>query len=442
MTGARILVVDDDLDLLHLIGVRLKAVGYEVLQAASGEQALLDFREHHPRLVITDLRMGGMDGLALFAHLQAEAPTIPVIILTAHGSIPDAVAASQRGVFSFLTKPFDGQELLRRVGDAIRISPLLDPAQDDARWRRRLISASVRMDDLLRQALRVSEEGGNALVIGPNGSGKSTLVEAIHQAGKRASAPLVTLVGADHRPAELEALLRPDAKDGVFAQARKGVLHIRDVGALTVRAQSLLFSVIFVQQQASDPLHHMSVKAGGGVMDVQIIASSSRPLDAAVVEGEFRSDLFYLLGGSTLRLPPLAERAEDIPLLAAHFLTEISPERRMTLTPDALFALQKARWPGNVRQLRNVLCQAVSLSLTPAIPEAIIDRVIRDCDEASLPAIDEARKEFERAYLIHLLQTTVGNVARAARVAQRNRSEFYKLLARHGLDPGAFKHKS
>ncbi len=442
MSGARILVVDDDLDLLHLIGVRLNAVGYEVVQATSGEQGLDSFREHHPQLVITDLRMGEMDGLMLFSHLQAEAPTIPVIILTAHGSIPDAVSATQRGVFSFLTKPFNGKELLRRVSDAVRISPALDPTHESAKWRRNLLTASARMDDVLRQALRISKDGCSALLIGPSGSGKTILIEAIHQAGKRSTSPFITLDSTDYPASELETALQPDAADGVFSQAQKGVLHIRDVGALSPVAQSRLFSVLFVQKQAGDPLHQLTARSReNGIPDVQVIASSPRPLDTAVAEGGFRSDLFYLLGGATVQIPPLAERPEDIPMLAAHFLSSISPGMRMTLTPDALFALQKARWPGNIRQLRNVLEQVAFLALTPSIPASLVNRVIRECDEDSLPAFDDARREFERDYLVRLLQTTVGNVAHAARVAKRNRTEFYKLLAKHGLDPVNFKQK-
>lgn len=442
MSKARILVVDDDLDLLHLIGVRLSAVGYEVIQATSGEQALDSFREHRPQLVVTDLRMGAMDGLMLFSRLQAEAPTIPVIILTAHGSIPDAVAASQQGVFSYLTKPFNGKELLRRVSDAIRISPSLDLAHESAQWRRDLLTASVRMDDVLRQALRISVEDRSALLIGPSGSGKTTLIKAIHRAGKRSSSPFVTLASTDYPAPELESAMKPDAVDGVFSQAKRGVLHIQDVGTLSPLAQSRLFAALSVQKQANNPLEQLAAGSRkGGILDVQVIASSPRPLDTAVAEGTFRSDLYYLLGGATVQIPPLSERPEDIPILATHFLSRISPEIRITLTPDALFALQKARWPGNVRQLKNVLEQAASLTLNLSIPATLIRRVIRECDEGSLPAFDDARREFERDYLLRLLETTAGNVARAARVAHRNRTEFYKLLAKHGLDPVSFKQK-
>jgi len=442
MNGARILVVDDDLDLLHLIGVRLSAAGYEVTKVSSGEQALFSFRQDRFQLVITDLRMGEMDGLALFAQLQTVAPTVPVIILTAHGSIPEAVHASQQGVFSFLTKPFNGQELLRRVADAIRISPALDPAFESAQWRRSVITASACMDDVLRQALKIANEDRCALLMGPSGVGKATMAQAIHQAGKRSSAPFITLASTDFPAFELEAALRPEASDSVFSKATKGVLHIRDVGALSLVSQSRLFSVLFAQKQASDPLHRMpDMSYSGKGLDVQIIASSSRALDTAVAEGEFRSDLFYLLGGSIIQIPALSERPEDIPILSAHFLSLISPETRMSLTPDALFALQKARWPGNVRQLKTVLEQVAALTITSSIPVALVNRVLRECEEDNLAAFDDARREFERDYLVRLLQATVGNVAHAARVAQRNRTEFYKLLARHGLDPVNFKQK-
>lgn len=439
--GARILVVDDDLDMLHLIGLRLSAAGYQVTEADSGEAALVLFRELRPQLVITDLRMGGMDGLALFEHLQREAPTLPVIILTAHGTIPDAVAATRRGVFSFLTKPFDGQELLRRTADAVRISPSLNP-EDTAQWRKKLISVSPLMDELLRQALRVSLESRSSLIIGPNGSGKASLAKAIHAAGERKDAPFVSLSCTEFPAHELEQKLSPTDPASIFAEVADGMLYIQDIAALSAIAQARLFSLLFSQMQARDPLYRLKTTLPlKKPPAAQIIASSPRPLDTAVADGSFRSDLFYLLSGTSLRIPPLSERQEDIPVLAKHFLSRLRPDASATLAPEALAALIDGRWPGNVRQLKNVIEQVAELSLTPVIPEAIVRRVMRDFEEDSLAAFDDARRDFERDYLIRLLQTTAGNVAQAARVAQRNRTEFYKLLARHALDPANFKQK-
>lgn len=440
--GGRILIVDDDPDMLHLIGIRLTAAGYQVTQADSGESALINFRRQRPQLVITDLRMGELDGLTLFEHLQKEAPTMPVIILTAHGTIPDAVSAIRRGVFSFLTKPFDGQELLRRTADAIRLSPTLDPEQDAAQWRKALITVNVKMEELLRQALRISEESRTTLLVGPSGSGKSTLAKAIHQAGGRADQPFITLSCTDYPGTDQEQLLSLSNPRGVFAEAANGILYLQDIGTLSPLAQSRLFQLLFAQMQSRNPLHRLSVPGRKNLApDAQVIASSPRPLDGAVAEGSFRSDLFYLLSGSTLLLPPLSERLEDIPVLAKHFLSELHPEKDFSLAPEALSALQEGHWPGNVRQLINVLAQVTELSLTPIIPEAIVRRVMRELEEECLTAFDDARRDFEREYLIRLLQATGGNVAHAARIAQRNRTEFYKLLARHGLDPASFKQK-
>lgn len=440
--AAKILIVDDDLDMLHLMGVRLSAAGYQVSSAESGEAALISFRSNRPQMVVTDLRMGEMDGLALFEQLQAEAPTMPVIILTAHGTIPDAVSATRRGVFSFLTKPFDGQELMRRVADAIRLSPSLDPEKSSAHWRKDLITSSVRMEDLLRQALRISEESHSALLVGASGSGKATLARAIQQAGQRASAPFICLSCTDFPARELEEMLSPGSPDNAYAQAMGGMLFLQDIGALSLIAQARLFSVLLAQMQAKDPLNWLrSATLQSGAPNVQIIGSSPRPLDTAVAEGGFRSDLFYLLSRMTLLIPPLSERNEDIPLLAAHFLSQIRPSKNLTLSPESLTALVEGRWPGNVRQLKNVLEQVSEMSLTPIITETAIRRVMRELEEENLAAFDDARREFERDYLVRLLQTTSGNVSQAARVAQRNRTEFYKLLARHGLDPVCFKQK-
>jgi two-component system, NtrC family, response regulator GlrR len=436
MNNPKILVVDDDPDLLHLIGVRLSVAGYDVAQAASGEEAIERFRSGRPQAVITDLRMSGMDGHALFQRLHEEAPTVPVIILTAHGTIPDAVAATQRGVFSFLTKPFDGRELLDRVAAAVALSPPMTAAAEDGHWRSAIVSVSVVMDELLRQARRAAEDNRPLLIIGPTGAGKATLAKAIHDVSLRAGKAFVVAPSATMPGPELEAQLfgggdrQPAGAGPLMLAAKDGTLFIDEVGALSPVAQARLL-----------PLVHSSAELFGrsrsGLPDVRIIAASAMPLDRTVRDGGFRADLYYALGASNLRVPALSERQEDIPALVASFVARHGGDRRFS--PEALALMQEAPWPGNVKQLENVVEQALRLSVTPLVPATLVRRLLREEHERNMAGFDEARRAFERDYLAQLLQTTAGNVARAARLAQRNRTEFYKLLARHGLDPAAFK---
>ncbi len=431
--SARILVVDDDPDLLDLIGMRLTAAGYEVALAPSGAAALELFQAERPRAVVTDLRMDGMDGHALFDRLHAEAPSVPVIILTAHGTIPDAVAATQRGVFSFLTKPFDGRELLARVAEAVALSPSIGMTDGEAAWRANIISASPAMDELLRQARRVAESEDPLLIAGARGTGKELFARAIHAAGSRARKPFVVM-RCGPQPGHGNA----DDEEGVFsdalAAARGGTLFLDDVGELAPGIQVRLLPIV---REIS-----MFTPRTRTARDIRVIAATSQPLEQAIRAGDFRADLFYSLNQSSLALPGLAERREDIPLLVAHFTRrwgERAPGAARGFAPDALTLLQEAAWPGNVRHLRSVVEQALGQAVTPLITASLVRRLLRDDNEGEMAAFDDARRAFEYEYLVDLLATTAGNVAQAARIAQRNRTEFYKLLARHNLDPASFK---
>ncbi len=430
MEQATILVVDDDPDLLHLIGLRLTTAGYHVASAASGEEALGLFRAQPPRVVITDLRMEGMDGMALFEKLHAEAPSLPVIILTAHGSIPEAVRATQRGVFGFLTKPFDGHDLLERVASAISLSPPLKSAaaEPDAvggPW------ASAAMHELQRQARRVAQADEPLLIVGPSGAGKEILARAIHDAGARAAKPFVAL-----RCGELPG--GRAGEDTPLAQAvvavAGGTLFLDDVDKLLPGAQVRLLPLVremglfsMLGQPKENP-------------NVRVIAATNQSLNQAIRAGHFRADLYYALSRNLLHVPALSDRRDDIPLLVAQFVAQFPHGAGpRSFAPDSLALLQQADWHGNVRQLRNVVEQALSLSVTPQVPASLVRKLLSVENEREMAAFDEARRAFEYDYLVQLLKTTGGNVARAARVARRNRTEFYKLLARHGLDPGAFK---
>src|SRR5512134_1586871 len=441
-----ILLVDDDPDLLRLISLRLTSAGYRVRTADSGETALASLAVTRPAAVITDLKMPGIDGMQLFQAIHRQHPALPVIILTAHGTIPDAVTATQRGVFGFLTKPFDSQELLQKVAAAIKLSgDDGESATTSAEWRAGIVTRSPKMEDLLRQARLVADSDASVLIYGESGTGKELLARAVHKASARAERPFVA-VNCGAIPGELlESELFGHARGaftgavqahkGLFQTADGGTLFLDEIGDMPLPLQVKLLRV----------LQEGEVRPVGATqpipVDVRIISATHRDLDAQRAAGLFREDLYYRLNVVSLRLPPLAERREDIPVLATHFLRRLAERYRKpqpTLAPEAMALLIAAPWPGNVRQLLNLLEQAIALTTTAVIPASVVQNALRE-DAAALVPFEEARKSFEREYLVRLLKITGGNVTQAAQMAKRNRTEFYKLLQRHRLEPAMFK---
>src|SRR5438067_3101262 len=391
--------------------------------------------------------MPGIDGLQLFDAIHRQHPALPVIILTAHGTIPDAVTATQRGVFGFLTKPFDSQELLQKVANAVRLTgDSAEPKQQQSgEWRSGIITRSPRMEDLLRQARLVADSDASVLIFGESGSGKELLARAIHRASPRRDNSFVAVnCGAIPEPL-LESELFGHAR-GAFTgalQAYKGLFQAADGG--TIFLDEIGDMPLALQVKLLRVLQEGEVRPVGATqsipVDVRVISATHRDLDEQKATGQFREDLYYRLNVVSLKLPSLAERREDIPLLATHFLRKLAERYRKsvpTLAPDAMALLIGAPWPGNVRQLLNLVEQAVALATTSLIPESLVHGALRD-DAGVLAPFEEARKQFERDYLVRLLKITGGNVTQAATLAKRNRTEFYKLLQRHRLEPGMFK---
>ncbi|MEO5764746.1 MAG: sigma 54-interacting transcriptional regulator [Casimicrobiaceae bacterium] len=447
MNLGEILLVDDDPDLLKLISLRLTSAGYRVRTADSGETALAALALARPGLVITDLRMPGIDGMQLFEAIHRQHPALPVIILTAHGTIPDAVSATQRGVFGFLTKPFDSQELLQKVAASLRLSGNA-PVEGDAAagdWREGILTRSAKMEDLLRQARLVAESDASVLIYGDSGTGKELLARAIHRASRRALRPFVA-VNCGAIPGELlESELFGHARGaftgavvahkGLFQSADGGTLLLDEIGDMPLSLQVKLLRVL--QEGEVRPVGATQSMP----VDVRVISATHRDLEVQRAEGRFREDLYYRLNVVSLNLPTLSERREDIPLLSAHILRRLAERYRKpvpTLAPDAMALLVAAPWPGNVRQLLNLLEQAVALTPTTVIPASLVANALKE-DAAALVPFEEARKSFERDYLARLLKITGGNVTQAAQLAKRNRTEFYKLLQRHRLEPAQFK---
>jgi two-component system response regulator GlrR len=438
---ARILVVDDDPGLLRLLTIRLRAENYEVEAVESAALALAATSRFRPELVITDLRMDQMDGIGLLKELQSRYPGLKVIILTAHGTIPDAVHATQLGAFGFLTKPVDKQELLDQVQKALKISGFVDSDED---WRSEIITRSSLVEEKLSQAHMVAGTDARVLITGESGTGKELLARAIHNASPRRAKPFVAINCSAMAENLLESELFGHIKgsftgavrdhQGLFQAADGGTLLLDEIGDMPMRLQVKLLRVL--QENNIRPIGATDAIP----VNVRVISATHRDLQQLMMSGQFREDLYYRLNVVHIEMPPLNRRREDIPLLVSHFLAQISNESgvRKIYAPEAVELLATADWPGNIRQLANVVRQNVALSQTPIIPVELVQQSLGGT-QSKLPSFDEARDEFTRSYLSQILQITGGNVSQAARLAKRNRTDFYKLLSRHQLTPEDFK---
>jgi two-component system response regulator GlrR len=440
--------VDDDTDLLRLLSLRLSAAKYAVDTAESGEEALARLASARPNLVITDLRMGGMDGLALFDALRQANSSLPVIILTAHGSIPEAVEATRQGVFGFLTKPFDGRELLAEVERALSFigeGAVEGSDRTDETWRNDIITRSPRMEELLRRAKLAAAGEASVLICGASGTGKELLAQAIHRASPRRDYPFVAVNCGAIPESLLESELFGHARgaftgavqdrEGLLQSAHGGTVFLDEIGDMQQALQVKLLRVL--EEWKVRPVGALTAFS----VDLRLVAATHRNLEREIEAGAFREDLYYRINVIRLEIPALSERREDIPLLASHFLEHPPTERRrkeVRFSREALEALVAADWPGNVRQLANVVKRAYTLATGSIIPVDLVSEAIRASPEGVLP-LAEARRRFELDYLVRVLQIAGGSVSRAARLAGRNRTDFYKLLKRHQVNPSIFK---
>ena len=438
----KILLVDDDPGLLRLLSIRLRAEHYEVEAVESAHKALAVLNRFRPDLVITDLRMDKMDGIGLLKELQTRSPGLRVLIITAHGTIPDAVTATQSGAFGFLTKPIDKEELMETVARAMRVSATTEVDED---WAEEIITRNQQLQETLVQAKMVAVTDARVLLTGESGTGKELLARAIHRASPRKDLPFVAINCSAMAENLLESELFGHIKgaftgatrnhDGLFQAAGGGTLLLDEIGDMPMRLQVKLLRVL--QEHQIRPVGSTEAIQ----VDVRVISATHRDLQAMMREGNFREDLYYRLNVVHISIPILDDRREDIPLLVAHFLQEIAAEGsqdRKVYAPEAVELLVTAEWPGNIRQLYNIVRQNVALSRSPVISGELVQSSLGE-HGAKLASFSEARDEFTRNYLSQILQVTMGNVSQAARLAKRNRTDFYKLLARHNLNADSFK---
>ncbi len=443
--SAQILLIDDDADLLRLLSMRLNAWNYQVITASSAEEGLSRLAVETPHLVLSDIRLPGKDGLALFEEVQMRWPTLPVILLTAHGTIPEAVQAMTRGVFGYLTKPFDNAALHLKIKEALHLSRPPTDSVATAAWCGEILYRSSRMAELMAETLAVAQSDVSVLIRGESGTGKELLARAIHRASRRAPGPFVAINCAAMPEHLLESELFGHVRGaftgasgdhaGLFRTADGGTLFLDEIGDMPLALQVKLLRVL--QERAVRPVGATRALP----IDVRVLSATHRDLTRAMADGQFRDDLYYRLDVVSLTLCRLEERREDIPLLANHFVQQLVrkyDKKIVGLAPGAMEMLVAANWPGNVRQLFNVIEQACALTTSPLIPISLIQRALR------IPTLEalsyaEAKQRFERRYLVQLLKLTDGNVSDAARIAERNRTEFYRLLQKYGLTPGMFR---
>ena len=443
-TNGKILLVDDDPGLLRLLSIRLRAEGYDIEAVESAHKALAVLNRFSPDLVITDLRMDKMDGIGLLRELQTRSPGLRVIIITAHGTIPDAVTATQHGAFGFLTKPIEKDELMSLVERALKVSGSADVDED---WSSKIITRNQIMKEVMQQAKMVAATDARVLITGESGTGKELLAQAIHNASDRRNKPFVAINCSAMAENLLESELFGHEKgaftgatrshDGLFRSAEGGTLMLDEIGDMPMRLQVKLLRVL--QESQIRPVGSTAAVH----IDVRVISATHRDLQELMGEGKFREDLYYRLNVVNIKLPTLDDRREDIPLLVANFLQQIardSEQDRKVYAPEAVEMLVTAEWPGNVRQLFNVVRQNAALSRSPVISGELVQQSLGE-HAGKLASFSDARDEFTRNYLSQILQITMGNVSQAARLAKRNRTDFYKLLARHELNPDAFKNR-
>jgi two-component system response regulator GlrR len=452
MISGKILVVDDDRNLIDLMKMRLESANYEVVTALKEEEARVAAKGQVFDLSLIDLQLVCQDGISLMEELHLIAPEMPVIILTAYGSIESAVEAMKKGAYSYLTKPFNHQDLLLQIERALenrrlaseikRLKGLLEERYDFAN----IVARSEKMQRVLEVVSRIAQTESTVYIHGESGTGKELIAKAIHLASERKDKLFVAINCAALPETLMESELFGHEKGaftgavrstkGLFTQAHEGTIFLDEIGDMPLSIQAKLLRVLQERQfypVGSEKSHEV---------DVRVIVATQKDLEAQVKQGLFREDLFYRIHVIPIYVPPLRERKEDIPLLVKYFLKKFSQQMKKEvkgLTPAAMQRLMLHDWPGNVRELENTIEYTVAMTQQDVINEDFILQTKISIPQESLKPMKEAKDEFEKKYLIQLLELCEGNVSKAANLAGKYRSDFYDLLKKHNLNTGDFK---
>ncbi|MBI1272702.1 MAG: response regulator [Alphaproteobacteria bacterium] len=454
-----ILIVDDEVDIRLLIAGILNDEGLKTREAANADDALAAIAARRPNLIVLDIWLQGsrMDGMQILDTLRRDYDDIPIIMISGHGNIETAVAAIKKGAYDFIEKPFKADRLILLVKRALEAARLRRENQElriKAGGDQQLIGKSLPISQIRQMIDRVAPTSSRVLITGPAGSGKEVVARLIHEKSKRAEGPFVVVNCATLRPEQFEDELfgcegnsQTPRKTGMFEQAHGGTLFLDEVADMPAETQGKIVRVLHEQ---------VFTRVGGNSkveVDVRVITASNRDLQTEMEAGRLRQDLYYRLSVVPLKIPPLTERRDDIPMLSRHFLTraaEVSGLSQRELGEDALAALQAYAWPGNVRQLRNAMewllimangdtAEQIRADMLPPDITATTPNVLRWEKGGEIMALPlrDAREMFEREYLLAQVTRFGGNISRTATFIGMERSALHrklKLLGVHGAD--------
>ena len=448
----RLLVVDDDLNILKMLKMRLESEGYQVETASEIEAAKELAATNEYELAILDLKFSGGSGIDLMKSIREVDADLPVIILTAHGTIESAVEAMKEGAYIYLTKPFDHRELLLQVKNGIEKSKL---SREVKRLRsiirqdhkiQNIIGQSEAMKKALDLTCLAAESNSNVFISGESGTGKGLIARALHQLSDRNDKPFVSLNCAAIPGTLLESELfgfekgaftgATARKKGLFAQADGGIIFLDEITEIPIAMQGKLLKAI--EDREFYPLGSQNTVK----VNIRIISASNKEIETEVENGNFRSDLFYRIHVFPIRMPPLRDRKEDIPLLVGHFLEKYAGKMNKIIrpiTPQALQRIMVHSWPGNIRELENVIECTVGMARDDVISEDLVVICQSRKDASTFRSFKESKQDFERSYLIELMKISRGNVSHAAKLAGKYRADLYALLEKYNLNPLEFR---
>lgn len=444
---AKVLVVDDERNVRASVAIALRREGHDVETAMSGEEALGIARDVDPDVVLTDLRLSGMDGLELIRGLRRQSPGIGVVVMTAFGSIESAVEAMQAGAGDYLRKPFEAGELAAVVERALRTHPDAaagPPAEPRAESRTPfdgIIGRSPALRELLGLVSKVAETDSTVLITGETGTGKELIGRAIHRASRRRDRVFSAVNSAAFPETLLESELfghrrgsftgASSNKKGLFESAHQGTVFLDEVAEMPLSMQAKLLR--FLQTGEIRPVGGESTR----LVDVRLVTATNKSLEEEVAAGRFREDLYYRLNVIPIHVPALRERIEDVPLLAEYFLRRFA--RRLDkavdgIAPDALEILTAYPWPGNVRELENCIERGAALCRGPRIgPEDLPTRLCEQPEPSRVEPMQSLQK-MERAHILRTLEQVGWNRKRAAEVLQISTTTLWRRLKEFGIE--------